>query len=151
MPLALACPGPIADLCVRKAAGSLRAQDKGEKGERMRPGIGIGILALVLGGCSPAAHIAVTVRSASDVAFKVTTEKDDPGCLDHLVIRDAGGATRWEIARKAGERKCLREISFPKVPPGFTALQAGTVLARGEHQVEAKSGIYRGVARFGID
>jgi hypothetical protein len=117
----------------------------------MRLGLGIGIIALALGGCSPAAHIAVTVRSASDISFKVTTEKGDPGCIDRIVVRDASGVTRWEIARQAGEKACLQEISFPKVPSGFAAQQHAAALAAGTYQVEAKSGIYRGVADFTVN
>jgi hypothetical protein len=117
----------------------------------MRLGLTIGIIALTLGGCSPAAHIAVTVRSASDVSFKVSTEKDDPGCIDHLVVRDSGGVTKWEITRQAGDAGCLQEVAFPKVPPGFTAQQNATALAKGSFEVEAKSGVYRGVAKFTIN
>lgn len=117
----------------------------------MRLGSGIGIIALALCGCSPVAHITVTVRSASDISFKVATEKDDPGCIDQIVVRDAGGVTRWEIARQAGEKACLQEISFPKVPSGFAAQQHAAALATGAYQVEAKSGIYRGVADFTVN
>lgn len=121
------------------------------RGKEIRLVLGIGIIALSLGGCSPAAHIAVTVRSASDISFKVTTEKGDPGCIDHLVVRNAGGAVRWEITRQAGDKGCLQEVAFPKVPSGFTAQQNATALAMGDYQVEAKSGVYRGVASFAID
>lgn len=117
----------------------------------MRLGLGIGIIALALTGCSPAAHIAVTVRSPSDISFKVTTEKDDPGCIDHLVVRDAGGATRWEVTRQAGDKTCLQEVTFPKAPPGFTAQQNATSLPEGGYQVEVQSGVYRGVASFAIN
>lgn len=116
----------------------------------MRSCLGIGIVALALSGCSPAAHIVTTVRSASDVSFKVSTEKEDPGCIDHLIVRDSGGAARWEITRKAGDTGCFQEVAFPKVPPGYTAQQSATVLARGDYWVEARSGIYRGVDKFTI-
>ena len=116
---------------------------------RSRPSVGIAALALC--GCSPPAHIVTTVRSPSDVLFEVTTDKDDPGCIDHLAVWDAGGIMRWDISRKADAKTCVRELTFPQVPPGFIVRQGATVLAKGDYHVEAASGIYRGVDWFTIN
>lgn len=111
---------------------------------------GLGIIALALSGCSPAAHIVTTVRSASDVSFKVSTEKGEPGCIDHLVVRDSSGVTRWEITRKVGATACFQEVAFPEARPGFAVQQSAKMLAKGVYSVEASSGVYRGVDRFTI-
>lgn len=106
--------------------------------------------AYLIASCSPVAKIDVYVQSDREINFNVTTESPKNVCIDYLLIRDAGGAIRWELDRIGGDGVCVHQVSLPESPAGYAVRSRSEKFLPGSYKVEVKAGVFRGVSQFTV-
>ena len=101
---------------------------------------------LTLSSCQLSVPIRIEQLPDGRISIQTIDDEDDPACIESLDIsdgREVGASVLWEVwlhpdAEKAG--KCVSEIIYPTIPPGYDGEKPEIPFEKGRKYVVAAQG-----------
>jgi hypothetical protein len=117
-----------------------------------------GALMVIASSCEKGTHALIDVRSSSDVLFSIPEDETQYYCINSVEIRRYLGGSEstnykvvWRIKLKPNQSGlCDLKISYPRIPPTFTAEITSERLPAGDYTVVIDGGIGTASGEFTI-